>query len=84
MKKWSNSKRLDGHNGCFDREPLRDKVYVQDGWRYHHDGVQFTRIPIIKEIPDPMTKDCRYSVDYGNDPGCAGCIHNQYKGVQND
>jgi len=47
---------------------------VQDGW--YQDGT--TRTPRMIAIPDPMSKDCRYSQDH-DDPGCAGCKHKQEK-----
>ena len=58
--------------GCHNRPPLRTRAVVQDG--YFFDGV--TRTPKMIAIPDPMSKDCRYSKDH-DDPGCTGCKHKQ-------
>lgn len=69
---------------CYNREPLKDKVIVQDG--YHpvfYDGFGNPCItPKYITIDDPMTKDCKYSIGYGNDPKCAGCRWNQYQDAE--
>ena len=58
-------------NACFNREPLKTRVMVQDGW--NQDGN--TRTPRMSIIPDPMTKHCNYAMtDLGKvDPLCMGC-----------
>lgn len=65
--------------GCHNREPLMDSTVVQDGWTTHGFTAQHgrTRLPALKSIPDPMSKDCKYthSEEGGADPKCAGCKH---------
>lgn len=53
---------------CHNREQPADRVYVQDGW--YMDGTRR-----MVDIPDPMTKDCRYAAHgyAASDPGCSGC-----------
>lgn len=61
-------------NSCYNRPPLEEFAEVQDGYlRADVDGMQ-TRIPIVKIVPAPMTKDCQYTLTTP-DPRCAGCIH---------
>lgn len=66
---------------CNNARRPRPDVLVQDGWesvrsRSCEEGVT-SREPRMVEIPDPMTKDCRYSADgyAATDPGCTGCRH---------
>lgn len=42
---------------CYNRPAYRDRVVVQEGWAPTHDG--FSRIPIMKSIPDQMSKGCQ-------------------------
>jgi hypothetical protein len=66
-------------HGCHNRKPFVDAVTVQDGWARARDIVGLlpivTRQPRMKVIPDPMTKDCQYTLHAENhaDPSCAGC-----------
>jgi hypothetical protein len=64
-------------NGCYNRKPLRRTVLAQDGWVYlkTHPGF-VTRMPKMVRLPDPMSKDCQYSI-HTVDPKCAGCKWNQ-------
>lgn len=62
--------------GCHNRKPLKDEAMVQTGWspfRHHpnHEAREMVR------IPDPMSKDCRYThTDLGQaDAKCEGCKH---------
>ena len=60
---------------CHNRPDYADTVTVQDGWRTDVD----TRAPIMRIIPDPMSKGCQQhsphgaATIYGWD--CAGCRH---------
>ena len=69
---------------CHNRPDYADIVKVQDGWEqvqvhdiYGHDVD--TRAPIMRTIPDPMSKGCQQhsphgaATMYGWD--CAGCRH---------
>lgn len=62
-------------NGCFNRAPLRETAIVQSGWidTFNHDEQCYTRIPVMIEIPDNMSKRCVYSRDKKDDPRCVGC-----------
>jgi len=60
--------------GCYNRPPLRDHHWVQNGWRFM--GRNDARAPVIEPIADLMTKTCQYQKDDKyNDPGCMGCCH---------
>ena len=60
---------------CHNRPDYLDTVTVQDGWRIAGDS----RAPIMRTIPDPMSKGCQQhsphgaATIYGWD--CAGCRH---------
>lgn len=58
-------------NGCYNREPFKRTLRVQDGW------MEFgaTRKPVIRSIPFRMSEQCEYTTsDLGAaDPGCKGC-----------
>lgn len=58
-------------NGCFNREPFKDSMIVQDG--AYLDG--YTSSPRLKSSPFRMAKDCQYTLtELGKvDPQCAGC-----------
>lgn len=56
-------------NGCHNRPPLSDKLYVQIGWSYDLGS----RMAQMAHIADPMTKECQYSILHKNDPKCDGC-----------
>jgi hypothetical protein len=56
-------------HGCYNRPPLRKTIQVQIGWEPYHR----TRAPILETIPDPMTKECVYSLRTKDDPKCEGC-----------
>lgn len=60
--------------GCRDRAPLEPHAVVQDGWLEQDGGGYWTRMPVLVQIPDPMTKDCQYSKTH-QDPRCEGCKH---------
>jgi hypothetical protein len=66
-------------NACYNRKPLRRTVVIQDGWVYQRQPGLVTRTPRMVRVPDPMTKDCQYSV-HTVDPKCAGCKWNQREG----
>lgn len=53
-----------GKYGCFDREPYRTDLMVQDGWT--EDGRR-NMVP----IPFVMSMDCK--TDIPDDPRCQGC-----------
>lgn len=55
-------------NGCYNREPFRESLTVQDGWMC---GVR--RMVVI---PFRNSMDCQYSKDTP-DHRCAGCKWNQ-------
>ncbi len=59
-------------NGCYNRQPLRSTVEVQDGWIVNCLGPVVSRIPRMVTIPDPMTKTCQYHKTH-DDPKCLGC-----------
>lgn len=62
-------------NGCHNRAPLRETAVVQKGWEEQpYNFVAFTRMPLMAEIPDPMSKACIYGRDKKDDPKCANCI----------
>ena len=62
--------------GCFNRAPLETRVIVQDGWI----DDDHTRMPLMVNWPDPMTKTCNYQADDKyNDPQCQGCKHKEAK-----
>jgi len=66
--------------GCFNRPPLQETVYVQDGWYLQQlrGNKHLSRAPRMIEIPDPMTKSCQYQADDKyNDPQCIGCKHKE-------
>ena len=61
---------------CHNRPPLRETAEVQNGWENQpYNFLAFTRMPLMIEIPDPMSKHCVYQQDKKDDPGCAGCKH---------
>lgn len=72
-------------NGCFNRDPFKERMYVQDGWRFVEldVGKTFTvstKIPNMVEAPFRMSKNCEYKKhDKYNDPNCVGCKHKEDK-----
>lgn len=58
-------------NGCYDRQPFKTTLNVQDGWL--ENGAQR-----IKEIPFRNSMDCQYSKSTA-DKRCEGCKWNQQK-----
>ena len=60
---------------CHNRPDYADTVEVQDGWRRAGD----TRAPIMRTIPDPMSKTCQQHSPHGAATlygwDCAGCRH---------
>lgn len=62
MKAYQSARK----NGCFDRE-FKETVRVKDG--FDDDGRM-----VFKEIPFPMSTDCKYDKQ-GVDAGCHGCSH---------
>lgn len=59
--------------GCHNRAPLSPTVVVQTGWTYRRVNGRISREAVMREIPDPMTKDCQYTLSAPADPRCAGC-----------
>jgi hypothetical protein len=60
--------------GCHNRAPLRSHQAVQAGWKIIEVGPDFwARVPIMKLIEVPMSKDCQHTLGAPDDPGCAGC-----------
>lgn len=70
---------------CHNRPPFKDTVIAQDGWVYEivrllGGGEAQTRSPIVKEVPDPMSKECQQHGASGEatlhpeDWDCAGCV----------
>jgi hypothetical protein len=57
--------------GCFDRQPFKEGVWVQDGWI---EDVN-TRHPAMKLIQLRNTTKCQYRhTELGQtDKGCEGC-----------
>jgi len=55
-------------NGCYNRETLKTTVIVQEGWIMK----EFTRLPKMIRIDDPLSKDCQYS-KLTDDKKCEGC-----------
>lgn len=63
-------------NGCFNRQPFRESMKVQDGWIDYGNS----RIPLMVDSPFRMSKACEYQKhDKYNDPNCAGCKHKEDK-----
>ena len=70
---------------CFNRPDIADTVEVQDGWRTGRfitgaDGESFqTRAPIMRTIPNPMSKECMQHTAHGAATiygwDCEGCKH---------
>lgn len=70
---------------CYNREPYKDKVMVQDGWlNSKHIQHPFlppvaSRVPLMKEIADPMSKTCKQHGHMGEAAlhpekwACGGC-----------
>lgn len=71
-------------HGCYNHFPLKDEAMVQDGWIYESrrsgGQMEIVRFPRMVRIPDPMSKDCQYSI-LTVDPQCDGCIHQNKTGV---
>ena len=62
-------------NGCHNRQPLVSTVIVQSGWTELDANLRdrtFSRYPVLREIPNPMSKDCLYS-QTTVDARCDGC-----------
>jgi hypothetical protein len=65
-------------NGCYDRAPLQNEVWVRTGWFGFHsfnDGTVLKQ-PKFTKIANPMTKDCQYSRTTA-DLRCDGCVWQQ-------
>ena len=62
-------------HGCHGRPPLRDGLMVQDGWNETITGSSASRAPVMRHVPDPMTRACQYAVSPEGqaDPRCEGC-----------
>lgn len=68
---------------CFNRPPFKDTIIVQDGWLDHkHIQHPFlppvaSRVPLMREIPDPMSKECQQHGPLGEATlhgwDCEGC-----------
>lgn len=65
--------------GCYNRKPLVDTVIVRFGYGELIDEGwgNFSRVAVLAEIPNPMTKDCQYSKTT-LDQRCAGCKWDQH------
>lgn len=61
--------------GCFNREPFKAMLVVQDGWIDTIVHGQPSRSPRMKEIAFRNSPECGYQLsEIGNaDPKCAGC-----------
>lgn len=62
--------------GCYNREPFKPLVTVQDGYYEARDGFgNPVRSPKYREIPFRNRADCSYThTELGQaDPRCAGC-----------
>jgi hypothetical protein len=62
-------------HGCYNRQPLRDGHMVQNGWREAIAGSNASRMPVMRYIPDPMTRACQYAISPEGqaDTACDGC-----------
>jgi len=64
--------------GCFNREPFKETMRVQDGWIWKDN--RHTRIPKMVSLKFSMSKKCEYQKDDKyNDQGCVGCKHKEAK-----
>lgn len=69
----SNKKITGEHrHGCYNRAPFKNTVMVQDGYESGRTPKGAIRIPHMVEIPDPMSRDCKYDMR-DTDPSCMGC-----------
>ena len=63
--------------GCYNREPFKSEVVVQDGWHQPSGDRASTKAPALVKVPFRMSTECQYSQDpmgHGQkDPGCVGC-----------
>lgn len=60
--------------GCYNREPIDEPMYVQDGWMFVNNNLN--KIPKMAWIPFRMSKTCEYTKHARySDPGCMGCCH---------
>ena len=69
---------------CHNRPDYADIVTVQDGWEdvritTNMGRVIDSRVPVMKTIPDPMSKECMQHSPHGAATlygwDCAGCRH---------
>ena len=44
---------------CYNRPAYKDSIFVQDGWKKAKAGKAIIRLPLMKLIPDPMSKNCQ-------------------------
>lgn len=58
-------------NGCHNRNPLKLTHIVQDGW--YGTGIKVPRTMKMKEINDPLTRECQYQKLKKDDPKCECC-----------
>ncbi|WP_109479195.1 hypothetical protein [Paraburkholderia sp. C35] len=66
-------------NGCHNRLEGRPFYLAQDGYStfLQPDGSYIRSPNWVKVQDNVMSKDCRHSL-LSDDPGCAGCHHNQW------
>jgi len=62
-------------NGCYNREPFRESIKVQDGWIDYVNS----RMPKMIDAPFRMSKECEYQKhdkynDRNNRPASAGPV----------
>ena len=72
---------------CHNREPFREEVEVQRGWRDVPTGVHqvwdnqqaTVRVPAVSQVRFRMNPDCQYTkTALGQaDPRCEGCKHKE-------
>lgn len=61
-------------HGCFNREPFKHSLQVQDGWTTVEFGSYDTSrlARSMKTIPFVMSRSCQHP-ERATDPRCAGC-----------
>lgn len=64
-------------HGCWNRQPLKNKLVVQDGYEapVNQNWGKFSREAIYIEIEDDMSKPCQFTLSKKNNPSpdCVGC-----------
>lgn len=59
---------MSDRNGCYNREPFKESLEVQDGYV----NLDHTRIARMKTIPFVMSRECKHDKK-DTDPKCQGC-----------